>query len=388
MCGICGIYNIQNTNRIESPIIDKMLEKIKHRGPDGQNRFVQDNVALGFNRLSFIDLSGDMQPFQNEDGSITSICNGEIFNDKELKKELLLKGHAFRSETDTEVVVHLYEEYGLDFPKLLNGQFAVAIYDSRKEELILVRDYVGISPLFYSRFDGRMIFASEVKAILEYPDMTRKLNMKAVDQLMNYPGGAISPQTFFKDIYSLRPGHMLVCSPEKVEDIEYWDIIYPVESEDLGEEYYVETLRELLKKAISRRLIADVPIGFYISGGLDSSLVACFVGKYLLDSHYSFSAEIGDGDLDESRFQQIIKDCVNSTHYHVRITEKELWENLPSVIYHAESAVKESYDVAAYLLSGLVSGSPAKAVLTGPSSTTCRSSSTIPTGSPCLITAC
>ena len=365
MCGICGIYNIQNTNRIESPIIDKMLEKIKHRGPDGQNRFVQDNVALGFNRLSFIDLSGGMQPFQNEDGSITSICNGEIFNYQELKKELLLKGHAFRSETDTEVVVHLYEEYGLDFPKLLNGQFAVAIYDSRKEELILVRDYVGISPLFYSRFDGRMIFASEVKAILEYPDMTRKLNMKAVDQLMNYPGGAISPQTFFKDIYSLRPGHMLVCSPEKVEDIEYWDIIYPVESEDLGEEYYVETLRELLKKAISRRLIADVPIGFYISGGLDSSLVACFVGKYLLDSHYSFSAEIGDGDLDESRFQQIIKDCVNSTHYHVRITEKELWENLPSVIYHAESAVKESYDVAAYLLSGLVSGSPAKAVLTG-----------------------
>ena len=365
MCGICGIYNIQNTNRIESPIIDKMLEKIKHRGPDGQNRFVQDNVALGFNRLSFIDLSGGMQPFQNEDGSITSICNGEIFNYQELKKELLLKGHAFRSETDTEVVVHLYEEYGLDFPKLLNGQFAVAIYDSRKEELILVRDYVGISPLFYSRFDGRMIFASEVKAILEYPDMTRKLNMKAVDQLMNYPGGAISQQTYFKDIYSLRPGHMLVCSPEKVEDIEYWDIIYPVESEDLGEEYYVETLRELLKKAISRRLIADVPIGFYISGGLDSSLVACFVGKYLLDSHYSFSAEIGDGDLDESRFQQIIKDCVNSTHYHVRITEKELWENLPSVIYHAESAVKESYDVAAYLLSGLVSGSPAKAVLTG-----------------------
>ena len=365
MCGICGIYNIQNTNRIESPIIDQMLEKIKHRGPDGQNRFVQDNVALGFNRLSFIDLSGGMQPFQNEDGSITSICNGEIFNYQELKEELLLKGHAFRSGTDTEVVVHLYEEYGLDFPKLLNGQFAVAIYDSRKEELILVRDHVGISPLFYSHFDGRMIFASEVKAILEYPEMTRKLNMKAVDQLMNYPGGAISPQTFFKDIYSLRPGHMLVCSPEKVEDIEYWDIIYPVESEDLGEEYYVETLRELLKKAISRRLIADVPIGFYISGGLDSSLVACFVGKYLLDSHYSFSAEIGDGDLDESRFQQIIKDCVNSTHYHVRITEKELWENLPSVIYHAESAVKESYDVAAYLLSGLVSGSPAKAVLTG-----------------------
>ena len=366
MCGICGVFNMQNRKQTEPELIRKMLEKIRHRGPDGENLYEKENVCLGFNRLSFIDLSSDgLQPFMNEDGTVAMVCNGEIFNYQELKDDLLAKGHVFKSKTDTEVVIHLYEEYGKEFPKKLNGQFAAAVYDDKKNQLILVRDYVGISPLFYSTFDGRMIFASEVKAILEYPNITRKLNMKAVDQLMNYPGGAISPATFFQDIYSLRPGHMLICTPESVVDEEYWDIIYPVETEDLGEAYYVEKLRELLKASISRRLIADVPIGFYISGGLDSSIVACYVGKFMLDSHYSFSAEIGDGDLDESRFQKIVKECVNSNHYNVRITEKEIWENLPSVIYHAESAVKESYDVAAFLLSKLVSGSPAKAVLTG-----------------------
>lgn len=366
MCGICGVFNMQNRNQTNPGLIRKMLEKIRHRGPDGENLYAKENVCLGFNRLSFIDLSTDgMQPFVNEDETVAMVCNGEIFNFRELKEELLAKGHIFRSGTDTEVVIHLYEEYGTEFPKKLNGQFAAAIYDDKKKQLVLVRDYVGVSPLFYSVFDGRMIFASEVKAILEYPGIPRKLNMKAVDQLMNYPGGAISPETFFQDINSLRPGHMLICTEQEVRDEEYWDIIYPLETEDLGEDYYVERLREFLKASISRRLIADVPIGFYISGGLDSSVVACYVGKFMLDSHYSFSAEIGDGDLDESRFQKIVKECVNSKHYNVRITEKEIWDNLPSVIYHAESAVKESYDVAAFLLSKLVSGSPAKAVLTG-----------------------
>ena len=190
--------------------------------------------------------------------------------------------------------------------------------------------------------------------------------MKAVDQLMNYPG-IVSPTTFFDGIYSLRCGHMLqITQGQEIRDREYWDLIYAQEEgEDLGEAYYTEKLREMLKDAIAKRLVADVPIGFYISGGLDSSVVACFIGKYLLNSYYSFSAEIGSGELDESRFQKIIRDCVGSTHYSTKVAEEEIWANLPQVIYHAESAVKESYDVAAYLLSGLVSQSPAKAVLTG-----------------------
>lgn len=365
MCGICGIYNLHTNKRIEESLVNKMLYAIRHRGPDGSRTLVRKEAALGFNRLSFLDLEGGMQPISNEDQTVFMICNGEIFNFKELREALLVKGHRFRTQTDVEVILHLYEEHGTDFPKYLNGQFAVALYDESKQELLLVRDQIGICPLFYTVADSRVLFASEIKAILEYPGVDRRLNLKAVDQLMNFPG-IVSPVTFFDGIYSLEAGHMLrIRQGREIENLEYWDLLYQKEEEDKGEDYYVEGLRELMKKAISRRLIADVPIGFYISGGLDSSIVACFIGKYLLNSYYSFSAEIGEGDLDESRFQKIVKDCVHSMHYSTKVSEAEIWENLSHVIYHAEAAVKESYDVAAYLLSGLVAGSEAKAVLTG-----------------------
>lgn len=365
MCGISGIFNLKNNRRPEKEIVEKMLETIKHRGPDGSQVLSLDQVALGFNRLSFIDLDGGMQPIQNEDKTVSMICNGEIFNYQDLREDLIAKGHIFCTKTDVEVALHLYEEYGLDFVKQLNGQFAIALYDDKIKQLLLIRDHVGICPLFYTYVDDRVVFASEIKAILEYPGVERKLNLKAVDQLMNYPG-IVSPVTFFEGIYSLECGHMLQIIPDQgTKNLEYWDMIYDVEEEDKGEEYYVETLREILKNAISRRLIADVPIGFYISGGLDSSIVACYIGKYLLNSYYSFSAEIASGDLDESRFQKIIRDCVQSDHFSTKVAEAEIWDNLLNVIYHAESGVKESYDVAAYLLSDLVRKSPAKAVLTG-----------------------
>lgn len=365
MCAICGVLNWKNRQEIEREDVERMLEVLRHRGPDGSRTLLLDGVALGFNRLSFLDLEGGMQPLQNEDGTVSMICNGEIFNFQDLRAELEAKGHRFATRTDVETVLHLYEEEGLDFPKRLNGQFAIALYDAKTEQLLLVRDQAGVCPLFYTVSGGRMIFASEIKGILEYPGVERRLNLKAVDQLMNFPG-VVSPTTFFDGIYSLRGGHMLRIRPgEEIRDIEYWDLCYSAEEEeDRGEAYYVERLRELLKAAIARRLVADVPIGFYISGGLDSSVVACYIGKYLLSSYYSFSAEVA-GELDESRFQQIVRDCVRSTHYRTAITEEELWANLGRVIYHAESGVKESYDVAAYLLSELVSGSPAKAVLTG-----------------------
>ena len=365
MCGICGIYNQKDRRPIDRGILERMLERIRHRGPDGSQTLVLEQVGLGFNRLSFLDLQGGMQPIQNEDRTLSLICNGEIFNYRELKAELTGKGHVFRTETDVEVILHLYEEYGTDFVNHLNGQFAIALYDDKNRQLLLVRDQIGIAPLFYTIVDSRVVFASEIKAILEYPGVERRLNLKAVDQLMNFPG-IVSPVTFFEGIYSLEGGHMLRILPEQEpENLEYWDLIYDPVEEDRGEAYYVEKLREMLKEAISRRLVADVPIGFYISGGLDSSVVACYIGKYLLNSYYSFSAEIGSGELDESHFQKIVRDCVKSTHYHTKVAEEEIWDNLAQVIYHTEAAVKESYDVAAFLLSALVEGSPAKAVLTG-----------------------
>lgn len=372
MCGICGFFNLdlkRNRNQGEKnrdkTIVEKMLYAIRHRGPDGRQVLVQNWGAFGFNRLGFLDLNGGMQPIQNEDNTIFMICNGEIYNFQSLRSGLIAKGHIFHSKTDVEVIIHLYEEYGMDFPNYLNGQFAIALYDDKKKQMLLIRDQIGISQLFYTVVDGRVVFASEIKAILEYPNVERKLNLKAVDQLMNFPG-IVSPMTFFAGIYALQCSHMLQLEPDREPtDIEYWDLVYAMDEEDKGEAYYIENLRELLKSAISKRLVADVPIGFYISGGLDSSVVACYIKKYLLNSCYSFSAEIGSGDLDESRFQKIICDYVQSKHYSTKITEQEIWGSLPEVIYHAETAVKESYDVAAYLLSGLVNRSPAKAVLTG-----------------------
>lgn len=365
MCAICGIFNLMNEEKIEKHILENMLRTILHRGPDGSASLVLDDIALGFNRLSFIDLDSGMQPIQNENKTISMICNGEIYNFQTLRAELEDKGHFFRTKTDVEVIVHLYEECGMDFPTRLNGQFAIALYDSRQKQLMLVRDQIGIAPLFYTVINGKLVFASEIKAILQYPGISRKLNLKAVDQLMNYPG-VVSPVTFFEGIYSLRSGHMICGKPhQELKDIEYWDLAYQEEERDRGESYYVEKLRDLLKKAIARRLVADVPIGFYISGGLDSSIVACYIGRYLMNSGYSFSAEMDSAELDESRFQKIVCECVHSAHYSTKITEEKLWENLVQVIYYAEAGLKESYDVAAYLLSALVRGSPAKAVLTG-----------------------
>ncbi len=366
MCGICGFMNISSGERPQEAVVQNMLRVIRHRGPDGSRTLMLDGAALGFDRLSFIDLDGGMQPLQNERKTVSMICNGEIFNFQELRDELTAKGHIFATKTDVEVIVHLYEEHGPDFVNRLNGQFAIALYDAELRQMLLIRDHIGICPLFYTFTDGRIIFASEIKAILEYPGVKRRLNLKAVDQLMNFPG-IVSPVTFFDGIYSLEGGHMLLVRPgQEVQNREYWDLIYSAEEEeDKGEAYYAETLRELLRNAISRRLVADVPIGFYISGGLDSSVVACFISKYLLNGCYSFSAEISSADLDESRFQKMIRDSVGSQHYSVKVAEEEIWASLPSVIYHAEAAVKESYDAAAFLLSKLVSQSPAKAVLTG-----------------------
>lgn len=365
MCGISGIYTFKGKKHIDAGVVTAMMNAIAHRGPDGSDSLVMDGLAFGFNRLSFLDLKGGMQPLYNEDRTVSMICNGEIFNYKELKEELKQKGHEFRTETDVECIVHLYEEYGSEFVIRLNGQFAIALYDSRSDDLLLVRDRIGISPLFYIKLEDRIVFASEIKAILEHPEVPRRLNLKAVDQLMNFPG-IVSPVTFFRGISALAPGHMLTVTRDGiVKDREYWDLQYSPEEEDKGEEYYVERLRELIRDSISRRLLADVPIGFYVSGGLDSSVIACNIGKYLLNSGYSFSAEIGENDLDESRFQKIVRDTLGSEHYSVRVDEKVIWETLPKVIWHAESAVKESYDAAAYMLSGLVQESPAKAVLTG-----------------------
>lgn len=366
MCGICGIFS--NSPKKEKEIfnlISKMISSIAYRGPDGSNQYINSEIALGFCRLSFVDLTGGMQPICNEDTLIKLVCNGEIFNHNELRHELIKKGHVFRTKTDVETIIHLYEEEGIDFVKRLNGQFAIALYDEREHKLILARDHFGIAPLYYTFKDGSIIFASEIKAILEYPGIQRKINLEAVDQVLNFPG-IVSPTTFFKYIYALQPGHLLICNQgDSVENYEYWDLRYDKENEDLGEQYYIDNLKNLFIDSINRRLIADVPIGFYISGGLDSSIVACFIDKFIPGKYKSFSAEVISGNSNEASFQKIIKNIIKSDNYSVEINDSDLYKLLPDVVYHAEAGLRESYDIASYQLSKLVQTTDVRAVLTG-----------------------
>lgn len=188
MCGITGIFDMKGENRIRPEIMDNMIQAVAHRGPDGQDKYMDSRVGLGFVRLSFLDPEGGMQPITNETSDLVLVCNGEIFNFLELRKELEGRGHRFRTEVDVEVILHLYEEYGTDAVKRLNGQFAFVIYDRRDRSIFCARDHVGIAPFFYTVYDGFFIFASEIKAILQYPGITGRLNMHAVDQLLTFPG--------------------------------------------------------------------------------------------------------------------------------------------------------------------------------------------------------
>lgn len=367
MCGIAGIYDLRGDNRIQRETIIRMIEKIKHRGPEGTDTYMDYNIALGFVRLGLIGLNNGMQPIVNEDGSIVLICNGEIYNYKELRYYMEKRGHKFRTSTDVEVILHLYEEYETGFLNQLNGQFAFAIYDRRKKELFCARDQVGITPFFYTIVDGLFIFASEIKSILEHEKVDRKVDLVAMDQMFTFPG-IIAPRTMFKNVNSLEHGHYLRISKEKVSNVEYWDLEYPqqeigFESRDMPS--YVEELGEILKKSIKARLMADVPVGFYLSGGLDSSLIAYYADAYIGREKNSFSINFPDKRISEVESQALMVNQLGSVHTESMVTPKSIARLLPKVIYHSETPLKETYNTASYVLSESVHKKNIKAVLTG-----------------------
>src|SRR5688572_10823882 len=263
MCGICGFVKLdRKTSEGDVAIIEKMNRTLLHRGPDAQDTMLFENVALGFSRLSIIGLQNGMQPISNEDGSLVLICNGEIFNYVELRDELKAKGHTFRTSSDVEVIVHLYEDTGMSFLNKLNGQFAFALYDKTKKSLFCARDQMGICPLYYTSVNNTFIFGSEIKAILEHPSVIREVDVTGLDQVFTF-AGLISPRTMFKNIWSLENGHYLrVDDRGEVHKSEYWDLIYPEGEINLNgksENYYIDRLEELFENSIKLRLRADVP---------------------------------------------------------------------------------------------------------------------------------
>lgn len=331
-----------------------MTEALFHRGPDSHGYFVDENAGLGTRRLSIIDLTTGDQPVFNEDRSLVLSCNGEIFNYRELRSSLEKQGHTFRSQTDIEVLVHLYEDEGMEFLNKLNAQFGLAIYDRVKRTLFLARDQFGICPLFYTVVDGFLIYASEIKAILAHPRAPREVNLTGLDQVLSLPG-AISPQTVFRNIFSLPSGHYLTVERGQVAVREYWDLQYPLNGEGSDgkpEQYYAERLRDLLEQSVRLRLQADVPVGFFLSGGLDSSLIAAMIRRVSPDvQRHSFSISFSDERICESKYQRLMSESVGSIHHEIPFNDADIALRLSDAVYHSECPLKETYNTASLALS-------------------------------------
>lgn len=368
MCGITGFIQFDRRRPVDRSVLEKMTRTLTHRGPDSDGYFTDEGVGLGFQRLSIIDLEGGSQPLFNEDGSLVLLCNGEIFNHRELREELEERGHRFASRSDVEVILHLYEEEGCDLLDRLNGQFAIALYDCRERTLLLARDQLGINPLHWCVFDETLIFGSEIKAILQHPAVERRVDLTGLDQLLSFPG-LVSPRTMFKGIQSLKPGHRLRLRGSDFRVEEYWDLDYPRLGEEppgRTEQDYVERLRELFFRSVSYRLQADVPVGYYLSGGLDSSMVAAAIARVGAGlSRKSFSVAFSEGQVQDRKNQRIMADSLGTEHCEVPFSSSETAARLARAIRHGESPVKETYNTCTLALSEAARSEGIPVVLTG-----------------------
>lgn len=370
MCGICGFIKFNGTvTEADRAIIRNMNSKLIHRGPDAQDTVLFDRVALGFSRLSIIGLENGMQPIRNEDGTVVLICNGEIFNYIELREQLKKAGHSFRTASDVEVIVHLYEDHGMDFLNKLNGQFAFALYDTRINELFCARDQMGINPFFYTLTDNTFIFGSEIKAILEHPECVREVDRVGLDQVFTF-AGLVSPRTMFKHINSLENGHFINVSPRgKITKKEYWDLVYP--EGDPGPngtsvDDYVDRLEDLFEASIRLRLRADVPSGLYLSGGLDSSMIAMKVNQLVPQANKeAFSIDFMESQHSESLYQKLIARESNSRLNQKTFFYDDISTRLQHSVYHSECPIKETYNTASLSLSQAVRSKGIKVILSG-----------------------
>jgi asparagine synthase (glutamine-hydrolysing) len=345
-----------------------MLAMIRHRGPDQFGIYLDDRVGMGSARLSIIDLSGGQQPIANEDGTLWIVFNGEIFNYVEIRPDLESRGHRFSTQSDTEVLLHLYEDYGPECLKYLNGQFAIAIWDTRTQTLFLARDRLGIRPLFYTLVGGVLIFGSEIKAILAHPFARAEIDPIALDQVFTF-WSTLSPLTIFKGILQIPAGHYLMAKNDQVQVLRYWDIHFP--ESDYNRKATIsfpdalDEFRSLLVNATQIRLRADVPVGAYLSGGLDSSTTAAIIRNYTNSHLDTFSITFENPEFDEGEFQQSMANFLGTEHHIMHATHADIGRVFPEVVWHCETPITRTAPVPMFLLSGLVRECGYKVVMTG-----------------------
>ncbi len=366
MCGISGILNLKHRETPSRDELERMIQAVRHRGPDGYGFFSGPGIGLAHARLSIIDLEGGDQPIHNEDGGVQVVFNGEIFNFLELRQMLQKLGHRFYTRSDTEVIVHLYEEYGDAFVKHMVGQFAIALWDNSTQRLLLVRDRAGIRPLFYTIAAGRLYFASEVKSLFTQPAVARSLNPTALGEVFTF-WSTLEPNSLFEDIYSLPPGHQMVVEQGEMHCSKYWDWTFPVGGipDNRSVDDWAEELRELMIDSVKLRLRSDVPVGAYLSGGLDSSVITSLIHNFTDTPLRTFSIGFEDDEFDESVFQQELVQYLETEHTHVTCKAEDISRLFPQVIWHAESTILRTAPAPLMLLSQHVRESNYKVVLTG-----------------------
>jgi asparagine synthase (glutamine-hydrolysing) len=367
MCGIAGQLRRAGPARDLVSDTKRALATLRHRGPDQFGIYSDDACALGSARLSIVDIGGGQQPIANEDERYWVVFNGEIFNHVELRAELEARGHRFATHSDTEVILHLYEELGPQCLNRFNGQFAIAIWDRREKTLFLGRDRLGVRPLFYTQVNGRLLFASEIKALLTDPEVTREIDPIAIDQIFTF-WSPLSPRTAFRDIKEVPPGHYLLSGENGVEIKRYWQIAFREKDQKEPAKSFdecVEEFRALLTDAVRIRLRADVPVSAYLSGGLDSSTIASIIRNFTSTPLETFSIAFADVHFDESEFQIQMAKYLGTDHHVVKATHADIGRIFPEVIWHTEVPVLRTSPAPMFLLSKLTRDHGFKVALTG-----------------------
>ncbi len=353
MCGIAGILEFGRDARANAGALREMCRVISHRGPDDEGFYTDGVVGIGMRRLSIVDVAGGHQPLSNEDGTLWIVFNGEIYNHLALREQLIARGHRYSTHSDTETVIHLYEEYGADCVQHLRGMFAFAIWNRNTKTLFIARDRLGVKPLYYKLTPERLLFGSEIKAVLAHGGIRPDFNRAALPEYLAF-GYLSGEESFYAGIRKLLPGHTMTIGPEgKAEIRQYWDLDASNPHESRDQSYYVQSYRELLEGAVNSHLMSDVPLGVFLSGGVDSSAVAALMTKIRREPIETFSVGYTEQTYSELPFARTVSDHIRSRHHEVLVSEDDFFGALPHLIWHEDEPLVWPSSVSLYFVARL-----------------------------------
>lgn len=363
MCGINGIaFSTRDGRQVNADVLVRMRDVQHHRGPDDGGLFVDGNLGLGHRRLSIVDVTHGAQPMTF--GDLVIVYNGEVYNHNDSREDLTARGHSFENRSDTETILHLYQQYGRDCVEHLRGMFAFAIWDKHTRELFIARDRFGVKPLYYVHdANGNLYFGSEIKTILDAGGIKPEVNFNALpDQFANH--GTSGDETLFAGVKRLLPGHTMLWSDGKLDIREYWDLKYEPKHEPMLDRDYVETWREMFREAVRLRLMADVPLGMFLSGGIDSSAIAAMMSTMVSDPIKTFSVAFNEREANELDYARLVSRTFGTDHHEVSVTPKQFFDELPNLVWHEDEPIGFLASVPLYFVSKLAA-EHVKVVLTG-----------------------